>query len=198
MKSSTENMKVDIDSIPEGMDASKEIGFLRNIRSWRNIEIEDVPAWNLHRYLVILYMHDSFLNKKNPLPLMDRKYAALEFARLKVNKDITKELFLLENDLILLMVRDLLIAQNNWLWSEIVTLEHQYEEAVRLRLKSNEDGSQAQATLKRSLTADCKMWQVDLAMNYKRFYFGHTDAQAKIRQKATTLESLAVPTDHYV
>ncbi len=157
-----------------------------------------VPAWNLHRYLVILYMHDSFLNKKNPLPLMDRKYAALEFARLKVNKDITKELFLLENDLILLMVRDLLIAQNNWLWTEIITLEHQYEEAIRLRLKLNKDGSKAQADLTRLLTTDCKQWQVDLAMNYKRFYFGHTDAQDKIRQKATTLESLAVPTDHYV
>ncbi len=191
-------MKVDIDSIPEGMDASKEIDFLRNIKSWRKIDIEVVPKWNLHRYLVILYMHDSFLNKKNPLPLTERKHAALEFGKIKISKDVTNELLLLGNDLILLMVRDLLIAQNNWLWTEIVTLEHQYEEAVRLRLRPNTKGEQGQSTLKRSLTSDCKGWQTDLAMNYKRFYFGHNDAQDKMRKKATTLESLAVPTDHYV
>ena len=96
-------MKIDIDAIRKGKDASVEIEMLRNMKSWQNITIEGIPRWNLHRYLVILYCHDSYLNRRNPLPLADRKIAALNFARLKVTEQIETELFLLDNDLILLM-----------------------------------------------------------------------------------------------
>lgn len=198
MKSSTENMKVDIDAIPEGQDASKKIEFLRNIKSWKNIKIEVVPKWNLHRYLVILYMHDSFLNVRNPLPLEERKIAALRFAHLKKTKEIEKELLFLDNDLILLMVKDLLIAQNNSLWIEIVSLESQIEEAICLRLAPNLNGEQSQATLKRQLTLDCKIWQGDLSSSYLKFYRDHDDIKGKLRARATTLEIIAIPTSQDV
>ena len=191
-------MKVDIDAIPEDKDATKEIEFLKNLKSWRNIEIENIPRWNLHRYMVILYCHDSFLNKRNPLPISERKIAALKFARIKKTAKVEKELLMLDNDLILLMVRDLLIAQNNYLWIEIVSLEKQIEEAVRIRLTPNLKAEQVQANLVRQLTVDCKTWQGDLNSNYKKFYRDHADVNGKIRARATTLELIAIPTSQDV
>ena len=191
-------MKVDIDAIPEDKDATKEIEFLKSLKSWRNIEIENIPRWNLHRYMVILYCHDSFLNKRNPLPIGERKIAALKFAKIKKTAKVEKELLLLGNDLILLMVRDLLIAQNNYLWIEIVSLEKQIEEGVRIRLTPNLKAEQVQANLVRQLTVDCKTWQGDLNSNYKKFYRDHGDVNDKIRARATTLELIAIPTSQDV
>lgn len=198
MKSSTGNMKIDIDSVPEGKDASKLLNVLEKLNSWHNIEIDHIPSWNLHRYLVILYCHDSFLNKKNPLPLDERKLAALKFAHLKNSQKIETELLLLDNDLILLMVKDLLISQNNFLWIEIISLESQIEEAIRLRMAPNLKGEQSQANLKRQLTIDCKTWQGDLNSAYLKFYRDHGEIKDKLRARATTLELIAIPTSRDV
>lgn len=194
-------MQIDIDSLPEGVDAALEIEFLRRLDSWRNFQIGLIDKHKLMRYIVILYSYDSFLNLRNPLPLSQRKQRALSFAGIEPSDDITNELLLLENDLILKMIQDFLIAQRNNLWTEIVTTEQQYEEAVRLRLqpikKSDKDKDQLTAAdLKKKLRIDCKEMQVDLDRFYKQFFLDHDDVKNKVREKATTLEAMAKSVAH--
>lgn len=200
MQSRTENMEIDIDAIPKGVDASVEIEFLRRIESWRNTTVGCVKKWNLLRYLVILYSYDSYLNSKNPIPLEERKQRALAFAEIDVNEDITDELVDLRNDLILKMVQDFLIAQRNHLWTEIVTTEQQYEEAVRLRLQplttEKDKDTLAAAKLKKDLRLDCKEMQTDLETFYRKFYQDHGDVKEAVRQRATTLEMLSKSTKY--
>lgn len=200
MKSRTENMLIDIDSIDENLDAALEIPFLRQIDSWAKFTIGLIPKPKLLQYLVVLYSHDSFLNTRNPIPLADRKQRALKFAGIKNTNDVTNELLLLENELILKMILDFLIAQKNNLWTEIITTEEQYEEAIKLRLKpikadkgKDELGA---AALKKNLRIDCKEMQGDLDAFYRKFFQDHTDVRDQIRVKATTLEMLSTPTDY--
>lgn len=199
MKSRTENMQVDIDSVPKELDACLEIEFLNRLDSWRNFEIGLIEKPKLVRYIVALYSYDSFLNHRTPIPLQERKQRALSFAEIQPSNDVTNELLLLENDLILKMIQDYLIAQRNNIWTEIVTTEQQYEEAVRLRLqpikRADKDKDQlAAAELKKKLRLDCKEMQVDLERFYNQFYLDHEDLKNKVRDKATTLEMLAKST----
>jgi hypothetical protein len=196
MKSKTENMLVDIDSVPKDKNAVEEIEFLSRINSWKDFKIGVVPRWNLHRYLVILYSADSYLNKKNPIPLPERKQKALIFAEIENSDDVTNELLLLENDLALKMIIDFLIAQKNSLWTEIVTTEQQYEEAVKLRMqpidnKAKDSEQLAAANKKRALRIDCKEMQGDIDSFYRKFFEDHDDVKQAIRERATTLEMLA-------
>lgn len=189
-------MQIDIDSLPEGVDAALEIEFLHRLDSWRTFQVGLIEKQKLMRYIVVLYSYDSFLNLRNPLPLSQRKQRALSFAEIEASDDITNELLLLENDLILKMVQDFLIAQRNNLWTEIVTTEQQYEEAVRLRLqpikRADKDKEQLTAAdLKKKLRLDCKEMQVDLDRFYKQFFLDHDDVKNKVREKATTLEAMA-------
>ena len=192
-------MQIDIDSLPEHVDAALEIEFLSRLDSWRNFEIGLIPKHNLMRYIIVLYSYDSFLNLRNPIPLSERKQRALSFADIKQTDDVVNELLLLENDLILKMIQDFLIAQNNNLWTEIVTTEQQYEEAVRLRLQPIKRGEKdkdalAAADLKKKLRIDCKEMQTDLARFYSQFYLDHDDLKGKVKERATTLEMLAKST----
>lgn len=189
-------MQIDIDSLPEGSNPALEIDFLHRLDSWRNFEVGLIKKENLMRYIVILYSYDSFLNLRNPMPLAERKNRALSFANITPSDDVTNELLLLENDLILKMIQDFLIAQRNNLWTEIVTTEQQYEEAVRLRLqpisRGDKDKDQLTAAdLKKKLRLDCKEMQVDLDRFYKQFYLDHDDLKGKIRERVTSLEMLA-------
>lgn len=199
MKSRTENMMIDIDSLPDHVDAALEIDFLRRLDSWAKFEVGLIPKRSLLKYIVVLYSYDSFLNLRNPIPLAERKQRALSFAEITPSNDVTNELLLLENDLILKMVQDFLIAQRNNLWTEIVTTEQQYEEAVRLRLqpikrKENDKNQLGAAALKKALRIDCKEMQVDLDRFYSQFYLDHDDLRDKVRERATTLEQLAKST----
>lgn len=189
-------MQIDIDSLPEGSNPALEIDFLHRLDSWRNFEVGLIDKESLMRYIVILYSYDSYLNLRNPIPLSERKQRALSFANIKPCDDVTNELLLLENDLILKMIQDFLIAQRNNLWTEIATTEQQYEEAIRLRLqpiKRSEKDKDAltAADLKKKLRLDCKEMQVDLDRFYKQFYLDHDDLQGKVRERATSLEMLA-------
>lgn len=201
MKSKTENMIIDVDSIPEGENAVYEIEFLSNINSWVNVETDLIPKDKLVRYLVVLYSYDSFLNQRNPLPLSERKQRALSFAGIEPSNDVTDQLLLLENDGVLLMVQDFLVAQNHNLWTEIATTEQQYEEAIRLRLQPIKTGATDKvqldaATKKKALRLDCKEMQGDIDVFYKKFYKGHDDVKDKVRRRASSLELLSKSAKH--
>lgn len=192
----TKNMLVDIDAIPEGENAAMEIDFLRRIDSWSMCDVDFVERPKLFRYMVALYSHDSFLNKRNQISLNDRKLQALHFAGIEMSGDIESNLLNLENDIVLLMVQDFLIAQNNNLWTEIVTTEQQYEEAVRLRLqpidKKAKDKDQLDAAAKKkALRNDCKEMVAEIDRLYGKFYADHDDARDRVRVRATSLEQLA-------
>ena len=199
MASRTENMMVDIDAVPEGKDATIEIEFLRRLKSWTELFVGVVPKSKLLRYIVVLYSHDSFLNKRNPIPLAKRKQSALKFAEIEGSDEVTNQLLLLENELILKMVLDFLIAQRHNLWTDIVTTEQQYEEAIRLRLKPIKDTTKdrdalTSATLKKALRLDSKEMQHDLDTFYRKFYTDHNDVKEMVRVKATSIERLAKST----
>lgn len=196
MKSKTENMFIDIDSVPEGKNPVFEIEFLRNIDSWVKFDIGFMPKEQLIRYLVVLYSYDSFLNQKTPIPLEERKARALSFSGAEKDKVIEDSLLRLNDDVVLKMVLDFLIAQNNTLWIEIVTTEQQYEEAIGLRLQpiKRDAGDAAQLTAsskKKALRVDCKEMQADIETFYKKFYLDHNDVKEKVRRRATTLELLS-------
>jgi len=147
------------------------------------------------RYIVILYSHDSFLNIKNPLPLEDRKIQALSFAKLDRTPEIEDELLDLNNDLILRMILDFLMAQKNPIWTDIITKEHELEEAIKLRLTPVDPSSPGSLTnLKRQLRIDCKILTTEIASQYKRFFMDHEDVKDKVRRRAISLELIALPT----
>lgn len=194
-------MFVDVDSIPEGDNPVFEIEFLSEIHSWNTCNIDIVSKDKLVRYLVILYSYDSFLNKKNPTPLGERKKKALAFAGIENSEIITANLLDLENDVVLLMVQDFLIAQRNNIWTEIATTEQQYEEAIRLRLQPIKrdavDSSQlSAASKKKALRIDCKEMIGELDILYRKFYLDHNDVKDKVRRKATSLEMLSKSAKH--
>ena len=189
-------MLIDIDAVPEGENAVYEIPFLSRIDSWVKFNVDFVPKDKLLKYIVVLYSYDSFLNQRNPIPLSERKQRALEFAGIENSDEVTNGLLLLENDVVLAMIQDFLIAQRHNLWTEIVTTEQQYEEAVRLRLqpiKSNAKDTEqlTAANKKKTLRIDCKEMQGDIENFYRKFYQGHDDVQEEVRKRSTSLESIA-------
>lgn len=192
-------MFIDIDAISLDGNAEYEIDFLGRIESWVKFHTGFVEKQKLLRYIVVLYSHDSFLNMRNPIPLADRKQRALDFAEIEESDEVTNGLLLLEDDIVLKMIQDFLIAQRNHLWTEIVTTEQQYEEAVRLRLQpiknNGKDKEQLEAAnKKRALRIDCKEMTGDLDTFYRKFYAGHDDVRDRVRKRATSLESLAKST----
>lgn len=194
--SMTKDMSVDIDAVPEGKDPIVEIPLLNRIPSWREIIVDGIDKTKLARYIVMLYSFDSILNQRNPIPLEQRKVRALHFAGLKQTDQVKRELMGLENDGILRMIQDFLIAQDNYLWMEIVATEQQYQEAFVLRMQPIDKNAKDKDILdasakKRLLSQHCKEMTNDLKANYKKFYAGHEDLREQVRVRASSLEGLA-------
>lgn len=194
-RSMTANMRIDVDGVT-GANIVDEIEFLRNIPSFSDdLYTGYIDKNQLVRYIVILYSDDSFLNKKIPIPLQERKEQLCKLLHIDINDEVRDFLFNLNDVVTLKMVQDFLIAQNHTLWTEISTTEQQYAEAIKLRLKPVEDGKDkdnlAAAELKKKLREECKVMVNDLEGYYRKLYQNHDDVRNQIRVKASSLESLA-------
>lgn len=200
-KSPTASMKLDVLAIDEDLDVINSIEVLKAIKSFRKYDEKDEDKMpkiltrnQIAIYTVILYSDDSILNLRNPLPLDQRKEQALTYAGVKKTPEIEKMLMGLGNPEYLKMIHDFLIDQNHIVWTELVTTEQQYEEAVYLRLKPSggTDKSALQAVaLKKQLREECKVMVNDIKHLYRQFYADHDDVKDKIKELPLSLETVA-------
>lgn len=200
--SSTHAMSIDIDSVTDpSKDLLEVFEDLKSIESFR-IYGGKIKKNNLIRYIVILYSKDTFLNKRIPIPLAERKNQAAIFAGFTKDKkgefakQITRDLFQLRNRSILDMIFGYLKFQNHVLWLEINATEQQYEEVVRLRMepvtsKKDKDRLSA-ADTKKKLREECKSMVYDLKAYYKEFWGDHDEVKILVKKMASTLEDRAV------
>ena len=197
VKTAMEKMVVNFNGAEADQDFIEWNPLTRKLKTWMAYRpSEDMPVLrdNLALYLVILYSYDSFLNQRNPIPLDERKEQAATYAGIEIEEKVEHVLFRLKNKGIVDMVLEFLIAQHDNMWTEIVTLEQQYEEAIRLRLAPVGSGSKAALgamDLKRKLRDDCKVMLNDLEAYYKKFFLDHNDVRDKTKTRATSFETRA-------
>lgn len=95
-------------------------------------------------YIVLLYSHDSILNKRKK-PLWERQYMAADYAGFKKKQngsypdEVVEKLFQLKDKKIQDMVHYFLQRQEGGsiIWEEIVTVEHEIEQMQKLRRDGN-------------------------------------------------------------
>lgn len=149
----------------------------------------EFPA--LIRYIIILYSDDSPLNRKPIRPLQERQVTAARMARLKegpkggYSRFTEAFVFRLEWEELGNVVMDYLIWQNNYIWSEIATLEQQMEENQRLRMapvtgKTSKDSMMA-FDKKHNMTKQFKEWHELYKMYLREFYGDHEEVKSHMQ-----------------
>jgi hypothetical protein len=98
-----------------------------------------LPFINVVKYILVLYSKDSWMNKKPMRPLEERQvkaaiYAGFEQKNGRFN-EMVYALMELNSDKIFYFTFNYLIYQNDFLWSEICTLEQQMIENQKIRMK---------------------------------------------------------------
>jgi hypothetical protein len=188
--SPTKNMRFDVLSVDEGQNVLYNLPDLKRLDSF--VEYPGSPGGELNqdkviKYVVLLYSEDSILNKRPAIDLPDRKLMAAEYAGFERNKngefevDVVEKLFNLNSFETLRMIHEFLIFQKKHLWTEICTLEQEYDEFIRLRLEpvSDEKDNQTLAAAERKgkLRKDCKDIRTELISLYKEFFTDNSDVQ---------------------
>jgi hypothetical protein len=146
---------------------------------------------------VLLYSRDSYLSKKPIEDLSVRKLKAAKDAGLNVDSDIVVSLlFELRSEPIVELIVKYLIYQSNFAWSELIALESQMAESLRLRLRpideNNKDKDLIDAfTKKASMTRFSQEWAEMLKKMEAEVFADHDDAKTSTARKRITLESYA-------
>lgn len=203
--SPTQSMRFDVLSVPQGQNVLHNFPDLKRIESF--VEYPGSQGGELNqdltiKYVVLLYSEDSILNKKPAIELSERKLMAAEYAgferdkRNEFNAEVTQKLFNINSRYVLSMIVDYLIFQKKHLWTEIVTLEQEYEEYIRLRMDpvsaEHDKDTLMAAEKKDKLRAACKGMRKDLDHFYKEFFTDNSDVKDLHNQEdKVTLEKMA-------
>jgi len=146
------------------------------------------------RYISYLYSEHSPITSFYKNDLQARKETSAELSKFtkKEMTQVRKDLFELNDPLVVNMIVRFLVMQRNITWTEIVTLEQEHEEAVRLRLDPLTD-----ATIKQKLRDACDKIIESLEKYYSLLFHDHTDVKDKydeddeIKQRMTSPEIVA-------
>lgn len=201
---STSEMMIDPDQIKENSDIRDVFrdnphldDFLKHTKSLH--KIEPVP---LAKYIILLYCEDTVLNVRPPMPLEERQYKAASMSKLvrknaqpsEVIKDVV---FALNDRIIFEFIFAFYTRQRNFLYQDIIALEHNMLENQKLRLRpvTEEKGDLAAFAKKNDLMKLFKEWRVQLAEYYDEFYGDNDNIRAihKLnRENMATLENMAI------
>ena len=139
------------------------------------------------RYLLLLYSKDSILNVKPMRPLQERQLKAAALAGFEKNSkgefhaQVKFILFELGSEDVFNFVFAYLIYQNNYIWSEICTLEQQLAENQRIRMRpveADKDKDIMAAMEKKSnLTKHYKDLHKNLQDSLNEFYGDHDEVK---------------------
>lgn len=201
-------MRYDIDKYSPSEDIFYNIPELRDIKSFKDYPGSRAGELNrdhVIRYIILLYSEDSILNKRPMPPLKERKTQAATiagFPKKGPKKEfvvaVKRKLFELDSERIVAMIFDYLIAQKNWTWNEICTIEQMLEEYTKIRLapikEDAEKGFDIQAAKRKSdLTKDSEEMLKKLESYYKDFFKNHEDDSEKLKRVRVRIEDLARP-----
>jgi hypothetical protein len=169
--------------------------------AWRRFAMP-LPKNNVAVYIILVYSADSPLNNILNLSLSDKKKQAALMAGFRQNEKgkfpaiVENSMIEINNDAMLDLVFQFLRMQNDRIWTEIITLQEEYDEAVRLRIKTvtNEVSDKnilGAADLKSRLRRECENILENLAKYEKKFYGENTEVKEKIRESGISLEGVA-------
>lgn len=137
-------MQFDVDSVAEGEDIlfrMKELEEIKAFKSYKGSLGGGLDRNKTIKYIILMYSHDSILNKKPPLTVEERQMRSADLAKFTRNRngefedEVIEKLFYLQDEAILNMIVEYLYYQKKALWTEIVTCEHESQEFTRLRMK---------------------------------------------------------------
>lgn len=201
-QSKTSLMAIDIDKRPlsNSTDYLVEFPDLRRISTLARYKgsMEGGLNRNLFiRYLVVLYSHDSYLNKNPHMEIEERMRIAADFAGFERDEagnfdpDVDYCLFDLQDERIIQIIFDFLLYQNKHVWTEIVTVEHEIQEFQRKRMTpvvGDKDKDILSAlNIKNALLEGTSKRVKYLKELYTEFYGEHQHVKKAVEQQRDTL-----------
>lgn len=149
-------------------------------------------------YVILLYSRDSFLNKKPLDELRVRKIKASKMADLdSENEGVAKALFELRSEPILELITGYLIHQSNFAWMELVALQSQMEESIKLRMRpideeGNKEKDVIEAFNKKAVATKHSQDWFNMSKGYEaEIFVDHEDVKSQNKTQRSSLERYA-------
>lgn len=199
-ESLSKDMAIDVLKYSNSDDILRDCKKLNEIECFRIYREKPELSLNYNKvivYVVLLYSRDSYLSQKPIEDLSVRKSKALKDTGFDIeNPSVRSLLCELKSEPVVDLVVRYLVYQSNFAWSELIALESQMAESLRLRLRpideDNKDKDLIDAfTKKASMTRFSQEWADMLKKMEQEVFADHDDAKVSNARKRVTIESLA-------
>lgn len=197
----SKDMAIDILRYSGSSDIVKDCKQLSDIECFVKYSVApelELSTAKVVTYVVLLYSRDSFLNRKPLDELKIRKVKSAKMAGLdSENESVIRLLFELRSEPVLNLITSYLIHQGNFAWMELIALQSQMEESIKLRMRPIDEGESKdkdiiEAFNKKAVATKHSQDWFSMSKSYEAEIFAdHDDVKNQVKVKRSSLESLA-------